>query len=244
MNTMEKISRETMIFMRGNYCLDEIGDGKDELKFKQGQKTILTIYMREDKYVFLIIFGKKEREIFEAQDNEYSQYIKNYYNNSKAYHDGKWMFIEVISLEQLEEVKKLIMIKKKPNRKPFLKQDAVYSRCGHRCDLCIHYEDISEEKRVIYAMHVSNMWYERRKNPDEIERCIGCSDDNWVCKEELCEQMKCAKNKKLTACTKCMDYPCLNATVGEGRQRIHTNSYKADDITYGLLPYTPFQYER
>ena len=40
MNTMEKISRETMIFMRGNYCLDEIGDGKDELKFKQGQKTI------------------------------------------------------------------------------------------------------------------------------------------------------------------------------------------------------------
>ena len=27
-----------MVFMRGKYCLDEIGDGKNELKFKQGQK--------------------------------------------------------------------------------------------------------------------------------------------------------------------------------------------------------------
>lgn len=244
MDTMEKISRETMIFMRGKYCLDEVGDGKDELKFKQGQKTILTIYIREDKYIFLIIFGKKEREVFETHDDEYSNYIKNYYNNSKTYHDGKWMFIEVTSLEQLEEVKKLIMIKKKPNRNPFLQEGAVYSRCGHRCDLCIHYEHISDEQRDIYAMHVNKMWFEGEQNPDGVERCGGCADDNWVCKDELCEQMKCAMGKGLTECTKCDDYPCPNATVGEGCQRIHTNSYKADNITYGVLPYTPFQYER
>ncbi len=29
------------VFMRGKYRLDEIVDGKDELKLKQGQKTIL-----------------------------------------------------------------------------------------------------------------------------------------------------------------------------------------------------------
>ena len=64
MDMLEKVSHETMVFMRGNYRLDEIGDGKDELKFKQGQKTILTIYIHEDKFTFLVIFGKKEREIF------------------------------------------------------------------------------------------------------------------------------------------------------------------------------------
>lgn len=36
MNTLEQISHETMVFMRGKYRLDEIGNGKDELKFKQG----------------------------------------------------------------------------------------------------------------------------------------------------------------------------------------------------------------
>lgn len=33
MNILEKISHETMVFMRGKYRLDEIGDGKNELKF-------------------------------------------------------------------------------------------------------------------------------------------------------------------------------------------------------------------
>ena len=59
MNNLERISHEIMVFMRGKYRLDEIGDGKDELKFKQGAKTILTIYLHEDKYTFLVIFGKK-----------------------------------------------------------------------------------------------------------------------------------------------------------------------------------------
>ncbi|MDE7225237.1 MAG: DUF3788 domain-containing protein [Acetatifactor sp.] len=70
MTTYEQISHQTMVFMRGKYRLDEIGDGKEELKFKQGPKTILTIYTREDKYTFLIIFGRKEREAFEIAESE------------------------------------------------------------------------------------------------------------------------------------------------------------------------------
>lgn len=34
MTPLEQVSHETMVFMRGNCRLDEIGDGKDELKFK------------------------------------------------------------------------------------------------------------------------------------------------------------------------------------------------------------------
>lgn len=41
MNNLEKVSHETMVFMRGKYRLDEIGDGRDELKFKQGRKLSL-----------------------------------------------------------------------------------------------------------------------------------------------------------------------------------------------------------
>ena len=110
MTILEQVSHETMKFMRGKYRLDEIGDGKDELKFKQGAKTILTIYIHDDRFTFLIIFGKKEREYFEMHASEFSQYIRNYYDNSKTYHDGKWMFIDVSTLEQLEEVKQMIII--------------------------------------------------------------------------------------------------------------------------------------
>lgn len=56
--------------------------------------------------------------------------------------------------------------------------------------------------------------------------------------------MKCAADKGLSACTDCGAYPCPDATVGDCCQKIHTKCYTADDITYGVLPYTPFQYEK
>jgi len=66
MSGLEKVSEETMRFMRGNYKLDEI-PGKyydiDCLKFCQGKRTILSINIHEEKYNFQIIYGKTEREI-------------------------------------------------------------------------------------------------------------------------------------------------------------------------------------
>ncbi len=44
---LQKVSRETVKFMCGKYRLDEAGDGKNELKFKQGKRTrtVSTVYL-------------------------------------------------------------------------------------------------------------------------------------------------------------------------------------------------------
>ncbi len=240
MNVLEQISHETMLFMRGKYRLDEVGDGKNELKFKQGQKTILTIYIYEDKFTFLVIFGKKEREVFEAKRDMFSQYIIDYYDQSKTYHDGKWMFIDVRSLEQLEGVKSLIQIKKKPNRKPFPKQNAIYSMCGQRCDLCVHYADMNEEQRAAIIPHLVNMW----GIEDWSMRCGGCDTPSCYCHDDdLCNAKACVKSKECMSCNECEQYPCIKATTADHRSMIHTETYLADDITWGILPYVPNQYE-
>ena len=54
--------------MRGKYALDEVGNGKDELKFRRGGKTILTTYIRDDRFDFLVIFGAAERGQFRQLD--------------------------------------------------------------------------------------------------------------------------------------------------------------------------------
>ncbi|MBQ9135805.1 MAG: DUF3788 family protein [Lachnospiraceae bacterium] len=239
MNTLEQISHETMVFMRGKYRLDEIGDGKNELKFKQGQKTILTVYIHADKYTFLIIFGKKERECFELQRNEFSQYILDHYDNSKTYHDGKWMFIDVTTLEQLEDIKKLVLIKKKPNRKPFPKTNALYSKCGQRCDLCIHYTNTAEALRAIMEPSLIKMW----GITDWSMRCEGCYSDNCYCKDDLCNAKDCAQKTGLAECKNCAEFPCIKATSADYLSMIHTEVHYADEITWGILPYVPMQYE-
>ena len=222
MNELEKISHETMVFMRGKYCLDEIGDGKNELKFKQGQKTILTVYIHDDKFTFLVIFGKKERELFDAKRNDFSPFILNYYDNSKTFHDGKWMFIDVSTLEQLEEIKKLIQIKKKPNRKPFSKENALYSKCGQRCDLCVHYEGTSQEQKQLMISNLNKMW----ENTDWSMSCQGCHSENCGCKD--CNAKQCLSKKNLSNCKDCPEYPCIKATSADYRSMIHTEVHYKD----------------
>lgn len=239
MTILEQISHQTMVFMRGKYRLDEIGDGKSELKFRQGQKTILTVYIHDDKFTFLIIFGKKEREYFELHRDDFSQYINDYYDNSRTYHDGKWMYIDVSTLEQLEDVKKLVLIKKKPNRKPFPKDNAVYSKCGQRCELCIHYTNTSEELRAVMEPQLIKMW----GVTDWTMRCEGCYSDNCYCKDDPCNAKSCAPQKGLCECRECKEFPCVKATSADYRSMIHTEVHYADEITWGILPYVPMQYE-
>lgn len=240
MNQLEKISHETMVFMRGRYCLDEIGNGKDELKFKQGKKTILTIYVREDRYSFLIIFGKKEREQFEREQEQFSEDVRRCYENSKTYHDGKWMLFDVTTLEQLEEIKRLVQIKKKPNRKPFPKEGAVYSQCGQRCDLCVHYIGTTEERRALMEPCLTQMW----GTADWSMRCGGCYSADCYCKDEPCHAKSCASQRKTAECKLCGEFPCIRATAADLRSMIHTEVHYAGEITWGILPYVPWQYEK
>ena len=51
---LKKVSVEIMRFMRGKYALDEVGNGKDELAFLDGDKIVLTIHIRNEHYYFVI----------------------------------------------------------------------------------------------------------------------------------------------------------------------------------------------
>jgi hypothetical protein len=249
MGDLKAVSEETMRFMRGSYLLDEIGNGKDELKFRRGGRTILTIYIRQDHYEFLLIFGKTEREQFEARREEFPQKIRDIYDNTKSYHDGKWIYIPVADPDTLEAVKKLIMIKKKPNRKPFPKEQAVYSSCGHRCDLCVHYtgEAISEEHRSklkerlvrVYAGGIAEGSYWG----DDMELCDGCHTGG-LDKSFSCDSLSCAIEHGVDRCQCCHKNPCEKAHhLYQGlRPEIHTNIISADDVTWTILPYVYMQY--
>jgi len=245
---LQKVSAETMRFMRGKYRLDEVPCNIDNncIKFRQGNKTILAIYIHESRYDFLVIFGKKEREKFDMRRNEFPQAIQDIYDNSKTYHDGKWMMIPVTDLEILEAVKKLILIKKNPNRKPFPKENAIYASCGQRCDLCVHYSNatFSEEFRAelkqrlvrVYASGVGDggHW------GDDMKFCDGCHTGGLY-KDFTCEPLNCAKAHGLDKCQDCHKNPCDKSTAG-WRPQIELKHVLADDVTWAILPYVYRQY--
>jgi len=232
---LQKISEETMRFMRGKYVLDEIGDGKDELKFRRSGKTVLTIYIRDDRFDFLVIFGKAEREKFDVRRGEFSQKIQAIYNSSKTYHDGKWMMIPVTDLETLEAVKQMIMIKKKPNRKPFPKTHIHSGNCGHRCDLCVHYKDTTSisAKEMEYARVCCTAVY---SVSDWEMYCDGC---HWP--DCTVESALCRKAKGRDKCSDCNNFEICLKTAG-CPPTIHTRKITGDEVTWAILPYVKGQY--
>lgn len=236
---MQKVTDEIIRFMRGRYALDEV-PGKhyeaDCLRFRQGKKTIVTVIFYEDHYGFLVVYGKAEREKFEKQRDEFPQSIIEIYDNAHTYHDGKWMLIRVDNLETLEAIKKMILIKKRPNRKPLPKENAVYGKCGHRCDLCIHYNGgtISEELRKELEERLTRVY----NINDWSMRCSGCGTTG--CYTELCDPRKCAMEKGSADCLSCSLYPCTNATAGYNK--LEPKHILADDVTWAILPYVPHQY--
>jgi len=237
---LQKVSEETMRFMRGKYTLDEMPwryKDIDSLKFRQGNKTILSIYIYDDYYDFQIIYGKAERAKFEEQRDTFPQHINELYDNARTYHDGKWMMIRVEDLDTLEAVKKMIVIKKKPNRKPFPKDTAIYSKCGMRCDLCAYYtgDNKSEEAQKELIDIVMRVYGEHKYS-----LCKGCHTKDT----SKCGALDCARSKGLESCLDCADYPCGDCglvTCGIGVKELN-GGITANDITWGVLPYVDGQY--
>lgn len=65
----------------------------------------------------MIILGKEERIKFEKDRESYSEEVQKIYDESKTYHDGKWMMFEPADTFLFDDFSRLLNIKRKPNRK-------------------------------------------------------------------------------------------------------------------------------
>ena len=65
----------------------------------------------------MIIFAKDERTKVEEIRNELSSDVLETYDNTQTYYDGKWVMFDITDNSILEDLKKLLLIKRKPNRK-------------------------------------------------------------------------------------------------------------------------------
>ena len=87
-----------------------------EYKYRRGGKTLCALYARENCVGFMVILGKDERMKFEVIRSEYSESVQKVYDDSKTYHDGKWLMIEPVDTSLFVDFMRLLAIKRRPNR--------------------------------------------------------------------------------------------------------------------------------
>lgn len=128
-NLKEIISAETLdIWTKLNEEIDALyemdttwgkgfGDWVYEYKYRRGGKTLCTFYAKKDVANILIILGKAEREKFELQKDDFSKEIFSLYEQTKTFHDGKWLWIPLDNALKFEDIIGMLKIKRRPNRK-------------------------------------------------------------------------------------------------------------------------------
>ena len=93
------------------------GQWKVEYKYRRGGKTLCTFYAGQGSAVLIVVLGKAEREKFEAQRGAFTEGMKRLYDSTQSLHDGKCLCIPIDKALSLEDVRLLLQIKRRPNRK-------------------------------------------------------------------------------------------------------------------------------
>ncbi len=83
------------------------------LRYKKS-KSFCTLIPEKNRFALLIVFGAEERAKTEAIRDGLSKHTQKEYDGAATYHDGKWVLLAIDNDKVLEDVRKLLAIKRKP----------------------------------------------------------------------------------------------------------------------------------
>lgn len=108
-------------YIGAHYVMEEMWkEGKpksnyrNELKYRRGGKTLVTIYIREDFFKVCVVLGRAEREKFEQARDTFSECMKRIYDGTETLHDGKWLGVDVRDETPVDDIIRLLQLKRKP----------------------------------------------------------------------------------------------------------------------------------
>ena len=138
-------------YIRVHYVMDELwAEGNpshkyyNDLRIRRGGKTLISFALREGYFIACVVLGKDEREKFDQQREIFSEAMCTAYDTAETYHDGKWLGFDMYDDVMVDDLIKLIQIKRKPNRKVL---PASAENCG--ClDIGLSHEEITKKLEV------------------------------------------------------------------------------------------------
>jgi hypothetical protein len=86
------------------------------IRYRKGGKTICSLFPEKGGFTVLIVLGKKESEKALSIRNELSAKIHKLLGNTEQLHDGRWLWIRLLTTSDTDDVKKLLQIKRKPKK--------------------------------------------------------------------------------------------------------------------------------
>lgn len=82
-------------------------------RYRKSGKTLFNMFPEKKGFTILLVLGKKEIEGYQDRCTEFSDAFRSVYDSAAQYHDGKWLWIRIEAAGQLEDIQRMILIKRK-----------------------------------------------------------------------------------------------------------------------------------
>ena len=87
------------------------------IRYRRSGKTLCTFEIKEKSFTVLVILGRKEVSKFEDTRGDFSTEIQEQFETTRQYHDGRWLFIKPAKMRIIDDIERLIIIKRKPKKR-------------------------------------------------------------------------------------------------------------------------------
>ena len=108
-------------FLNESYDItpEMIFDGKQgwDIRYRKSGKTLVTLTPEKGAVRILIVLGRDEVEKALSMKKELTPKMYNLIENTKQLHDGRWLWIRLLQACDVEDIEKLLPIKRKPKKK-------------------------------------------------------------------------------------------------------------------------------
>jgi hypothetical protein len=84
------------------------------IRFRKGGRTLCSLFPEQGAFSVLIVLGKKESNRILSGSLELSPRIHKIIQDTKQLHDGRWVWIRVLSVLDLIDIQKILQVKRKP----------------------------------------------------------------------------------------------------------------------------------
>jgi hypothetical protein len=85
-----------------------------DVKYRRGGKTLLSLTPDEGAFTALVVLG--ERETAAARELELGEHVRQVFDEARQLRDGRWLFVRVESERDVEDVARLLAVKRRPHR--------------------------------------------------------------------------------------------------------------------------------
>jgi hypothetical protein len=86
------------------------------IRYRKSGKTLCSLFPEKGGFTVLIVLGRKESDQFVSMRGELSSKIQKLFENAKQYHDGRWLWIRLLTKSDADDIKKLLLMKRKPKK--------------------------------------------------------------------------------------------------------------------------------